>query len=362
MELPRRFAPWLTVAGLMALAACSSSSDSPTKTQGWPTPDPVSIQPAGFTTMPVPADNPLTKQGIALGRRLFFDPILSGDSTESCGTCHEPGRAFSDDRRFSIGIDLKEGTRNAPAVINAAWLKSAFWDGRATSLEDQALQPVVNPIEMHETWPNVVSKVQNHPDYPALFGAAFGTDQVTRELVVKAIGQFERTLISNNSKFDTYLATRDTQAAGFSAAATRGFAIFNSERGDCFHCHEVNALLTDNNFHNVGLDSNFTDPGVDLGLGNITGNPDDMAKFKTPTLRNVEYTAPYMHDGRFATLPEVVEHYNSGGKATPTTDPFIRTQNGLGLTPSEVNDVVEFLKTFSDPDYLTNPDYQDPNN
>lgn len=359
MKLRRRFAPWLTAACLTTLVACSSSTEDPGPE--WVPPDPVTIQPAGFTTMPVPADNPLTKQGIALGRRLFYDPILSANNTQSCGSCHEPSLAFSDDRRFSIGIDLIEGNRNAPVIINAAWLRSAFWDGRAGSLEEQALQPVVNPIEMHETWPNVVSKVQNHPDYPELFGAAFGTDQITSDLIVKAIGQFERTLISNGSKYDAWLASRDPVAAGFSAAAIRGLQIFDSETGDCFHCHQVNALLTDNNFHNVGLDPNFTDPGVDLGRANITGNPSDNAKFKTPTLRNVEFTAPYMHDGRFNTLDEVVEHYNSGGHATPTTDPFIRTTSGLGLTPQQVSDVVEFLKTFSDPDYITNPDYQDPN-
>lgn len=356
MRIRREIGTWLMAACVLAVVGCSSSSDEPER---WADPDPVTILPPGFTTMPVPADNPLTKQGIALGRLLFYDPILSGDNTQSCGTCHEPARAFSDDRRFSIGIDLIEGNRNAPTIINAAWLKAAFWDGRAASLEEQALGPVANPIEMHESWVNVVAEIQSHPNYPELFGQAFGTDQITRELVVKAIAQFERTLISSNSKYDQWLATRDPQGAGFSASAERGLQLFDSEAADCFHCHQINALVTDHSFHNIGLDSTFT--GVDLGLGDVTGNPNDFGKFKTPTLRNVEYTAPYMHDGRFATLEDVVEHYNFGGHASLTLDPLMRKQGvGLQLTDQQRADLVEFLKTLSDPDYLTHPDYQNP--
>jgi cytochrome c peroxidase len=343
----------------MAVVSCSTTN--PEEPDRWPAPDPVTIQPAGFTTMPVPADNPLTRQGIELGRRLFYDPILSADSSQACATCHELGLSFADDRRFSIGITLQEGDRNAPTIINAAWLESAFWDGRAASLEEQALGPVVNPIEMADSWPNVVKKLQRHPTYPDLFGRAFGTDQITRDLVVKAIAQFERTFISNNSKFDTWLQTRDWQAAGFSAAAERGRQLFDSERADCFHCHQINNLVTDNRFHNVGLDSTFDDPDVDRGREDITGNPADLGLFKTPTLRNVEFTAPYMHDGRFQTLTEVVQHYNAGGFTTDTLDPLLRKRGvGLGLTDQEVADIVEFLKTFSDPNYITNPDLKNP--
>lgn len=359
MGMRRRITAVATALSLMAIMACSSSSTDPDGKGGWPAPDAVTIQPPGFTTMPVPDDNPLTRQGIELGRFLFYDPILSADSTQSCAMCHEPQRAFSDDRRFSIGIDGFEGARNAPTIINPAWLKAAFWDGRAASLEDQALQPVVNPIEMHETWPNVVDKVQNHPDYPEMFGRAFGTNVVTRDLIVKAIGQFERTMISDHSKFDKYLETRDPVAAGFTDAERRGLDIFDTEKGDCFHCHTINALLTDGQFHNIGLDSTFT--GADLGLGEITGDPSDYAKFKTPTLRNVEYTAPYMHDGRFATLADVVEHYNFGGHTTPTTDPLMRKQGiGLNLTQQQKDDLIAFLKTFSDPDFISNPDLSNP--
>jgi cytochrome c peroxidase len=358
MNVRLRITAWLLAAVAMTVVACSTTDPEPDK---WPDPDPVTIQPAGFTTMPVPADNRLTRQGINLGRRLFYDPILSADSTQSCATCHEIDRAFADDRRFSIGITLQEGDRNAPTIINAAWLETAFWDGRAASLEDQALGPVANPIEMAESWPNVVNKLQRHATYPDLFGRAFGSDQITRDRVVKAIAQFERTFVSNNSKFDVWLDTRDTQAAGFSAAAERGLQLFNSERADCFHCHQINSLLTDNRFHNIGVDSDFNDPDVDRGRENITGNPGDLGLFKTPTLRNVEFTAPYMHDGRFATLTDVVQHYNSGGFDSATLDPLLRKRGvGLGLTDQEVADIVEFLKTFSDPTFISNPDLKNP--
>lgn len=338
--------------------SCGGGSDNPVApvTPKWPAPDLVPVpHVSGFPAMVVPEDNPLTKQGISLGRRLFYDPILSGDSTEACATCHEFGRSFADDRRFSIGIDNIEGNRNAPALPNAGWISSAFWDGRAATLEDQALQPVVNPIEMHSTWDGVVDRIQNNPDYPDLFGRAFGTDQITKELVVKAIAQFERTFVSANSKYDRYLRGE----VQLTASEARGEGIFFTEKGDCFHCHG-NPMRSDQLFHNVGLDS-LGAPGADLGRGDITGNPNDLMKFKTPTLRNIEATPPYMHDGRFQTLEEVVQHYNMGGFPSPTKDALVRNRGiGLGLTAQEVQDVVAFLKTFTDPEFINNPDYDNP--
>ncbi len=342
----------LLVIAVLSVMSCSKS-DPAGVDKRWPDPDPLTIDAPTFPPMPMPANNPLTRQGVALGRRLYYDPILSADSTQACGSCHQFGRGFSDSLRYSVGIDGSVGTRNAPALVNVGWLPLAFWDGRAASLEEQALEPVVNPIEMKESWPNVVRKLQRHKDYPELFGRAFGTDVITKELVVRAIAQFERTFVSSKSKFDIWLETRDPVAAGFTAAQERGRHLFDTERGDCFHCHRVNVLATDNDFHNIGLDSTF----VDLGRGDVTGNPSDMAKFKTPTLRNIELTPPYMHDGRFNTLEEVVGHYNTGGFTTATTDPLLRKRGvGLGLTPEEVSDIVEFLKTFTDTAFVNNPD------
>lgn len=337
----------------LAMLSCSKSG-GPAEPEAPPAPDPVQLEiPPLFSKPQIPAANPLTRQGIALGRMLYYDPILSADSTEACATCHQFGRAFSDTAQYSSGIDGSKGTRNAPAIINAAWLPSAFWDGREPSIEDQARRPVVNPIEMQETWANVERKLQRHPTYPGLFLAAFGTDQISEDLVVKAIAQFERTFISSGTKYDLYLQDPNTPA--LTDAERRGANIFFSETADCFHCHG-NVLGTDNSFHNIGLDETLKD----LGRGDITGRTQDMGKFKTPSLRNVEYTAPYMHDGRFKTLREVVDHYNSGGFPGDNVDPLIRTGVGLGLTEQQINDLIAFLKTFSDPHYNTNPDYANP--
>jgi cytochrome c peroxidase len=315
-------------------------------------PTPVTIEVPDFPPLESPAGNPLTEEGIALGRRLFHDPILSGDSTQACADCHAQAFAFTDHgEQFSTGIDGTAGTRNAPAVINPGWLPALFWDGRAASLEEQALEPVPNVIEMHEDWDTAVMKLSRHPDYPARFEAAFGGGPITRERVVMAIAQFERTFISENSRFDRY----KRHEIELTQEEKDGFLIFFSEQGDCFHCHDY-PLMTDNRFHNTGLDSTFTD----LGLEEFTGRPQDRGKFKTPTLRNVEHTAPYMHDGRFQTLEEVVRHYNRGGTFSPTVDPLMRTGSGLRLTDEQVAHVVAFLRTLSDPDFINNPDFAPP--
>ncbi len=306
-----------------------------------------------FPPMPIPADNPLTKSGVDLGRLLFYDPILSGDSTQACGSCHTQAFAFSDNgRQFSEGIRGEMGTRNAPAIINAAWTPTMFWDGREPSLEHQALGPVPNPIEMDEEWEDAVAKLQAHPEYPDLFETAFGTREITSDLVVKAIAQFERTLVSQDAKLDKV----NRHEAEWSDAEARGFLLFFTEKGDCFHCHG-NVLATTNDFRNNGLDATFEN---DRGLGEITGDPLDDGKFKTPTLRNIEFTAPYMHDGRFETLEEVLEHYNSGGVWSKTVDPLIRIDDGLGLTEDEMQDIIVFLKALSDSTFLNNPAYANP--
>jgi cytochrome c peroxidase len=299
-------------------------------------------------------------EGIALGRKLFFDPILSADGTQSCSTCHNPANAFTDSRQFSVGIDGSIGTRNSMPIFNVAWNfnEHFFWDGLATSLEDQALHPVVNPIEMNNTWPNAVASLQADAEYPDLFLSAFGTSTIDSTLVSKAIAQFERTLISANSKFDKY--TRGE--VELTQSELNGLNVFlDVARGDCFHCHgnPNSPLWADNIFHNNGLDASFTD----RGRGFVTGDPREFGQFKSPSLRNLAYTAPYMHDGRFATLEEVINHYSEGLVYSETIDPLMKTvaAGGVHLTEQDKADLKAFLLTLSDPSFISNPNFQDPN-
>jgi len=312
--------------------------------------------------MIIPSDNLMTEEGVELGRKLFYDPILSGDNTQSCSSCHGFNTTFTDTAQFSTGIDGNLGTRNSMAIINLGWGKSFFWDGRASSLEDQAFGPVVNPVEMHNTWGNAVEQLNNNTVYVQLFKDAFGDVTIDSVMVSKAIAQFERTLMSGNSVFDRYLRGEPT---GLTEAEEleiyQGFSLFMDEtKGDCFHCHgdSYNPLWTDNLFHNNGLDASFTD----LGLGDISGDANDNGKFKTPTLRNLKYSAPYMHDGRFTTLMEVVEHYSSGLTNSSTIDPLMKnlSAGGAQLSPLEKQLLVKFLESLSDQSFIENPDFQAP--
>lgn len=307
----------------------------------------------------IPNNNPLTEEGVALGKKLFFDKKLSGNNSQSCATCHNPVKAFTDNRQFSIGINGNGGSRNSMPLFNLAWnFGDRFtWSGKELGLERQAFEPVSNPIEMHANWQNVASKLQQDSEYPALFLHVFGTSQIDSVLVTKAIAQFERTLISGNSKFDQYLQG-NTQ---LTSQELNGFNIFMAEtKGDCFHCHgsESNPLWTDNDFHNNGLDASFTD----LGLGGVTGDPNDYGKFRTPSLRNLEFTAPYMHDGRFVTLDEVINFYSEGLQFSTTIDPLMKkvNQGGVQLTTEEKADLKAFLLTLSDVNFVNNPDFNQP--
>ena len=302
--------------------------------------------PYGFPDMKIPSDNPMTVEGIALGEKLFKDPILSADNTQACINCHQQNFSFSDPNQFSTGIDNIQGNRNASALINLGWNTSFNWDGSSLTLEEQAFEPVTNSIEMHNTWMNVELELNSHSDYPFLFKQAFNINYIDSNHIVKAIAQFERTLISTNSKLDRYLNNEEQ----LTISELNGYAIFNTEKGDCFHCHSTNMFM-DNLFHNNGLD---IEPFIDIGRAKATGNLSDNGKFKTPTLRNVEMTAPYMHDGRFATLEEVVEHYDSGGKYSTTVDPLMKKLGvGLQLSNQEKKDLVAYLKTLTDHEFIT---------
>ncbi|NNE32948.1 MAG: cytochrome-c peroxidase [Winogradskyella sp.] len=304
----------------------------------------------------IPNNNPLTIEGVALGKKLFFDKILSEDQTQSCASCHSPQNAFTDNTPTSAGVDGVFGTRNSMPLFNLAWnYNERFtWDGKELSLELQAEEPVQNPIELHSDWNDVVQKLQNHPEYPELFRRAFKTSSITKVLTARAIAQFERTLISANSKFDKY-SLGQTQ---LTAQELNGLDVFLSEdKGDCFHCHgnPNNPLWTDNEFHNNGLDATFTD----LGLGAVTGDPSDNGKFKTPSLRNLAYTAPYMHDGRFSTLDEVIDHYSEGLQNSSTIDPLMKKvdEGGVQLTNEEKANLKAFLLTLSDPSFINNSEF-----
>ncbi|MBT3740913.1 MAG: cytochrome c peroxidase [Polaribacter sp.] len=305
----------------------------------------------------IPADNPLTQEGVALGKKLFFDTILSGDETQSCASCHDPKKSFTDQQRFSNGVNDNLGTRNAMPLFNLAWnFDERFaWDGKEFSLEKQALEPVTNPIEMHGNWENITKKLQNNLEYKDLFLRAFGTSIIDSTLVTKAIAQFERTLISGNSKFDKYLRGE----INLTPEEQNGFDVFMDEsKGDCFHCHgsDNNPIWSDNKFHNNGLDNVF----VDLGLGKITGDPKDNGKFKSPSIRNLAFTAPYMHDGRFATLEEVINHYSEGLKRSPTIDPLMKKvdEGGVHLSTQDKSNLKAFLQTLSDYNFIKNPTFQ----
>ena len=300
----------------------------------------------------LPLDNPLTKEGIALGEKLFHDKRLSQGGIQDCVSCHFPDVAFSDQgNAFSLGVVEKEGLKNSMALFNLAWHDRFFWDGRAASLREQVLHPIQDPLELNETLENVEAKLQTKED-AALFNAAFGTPEVTIERLALALEQFLMSLTSFDSAFD-----RGSRGEGaYSESERRGLQLYLTEfdpargqRGaDCFHCHG-GLLFTNNRFFNNGLDAQ-----PEIGHAVVTNQDTDRGKFKAPSLRNVAVTGPYMHDGRLETLEEVVEHYNSGVKRSPTLDPNLAKHppEGLGLTDQEKKDLVAFLKSLTDHQYI----------
>lgn len=308
-------------------------------------------------------DNPMTIAGVDLGHHLFFDPILSADSTLSCSSCHLPSKGFTDGAAVSVGIDGVAGTRSAMSIFNVGFAKRGlFWDGRSPSLEIQALEPVENPIEMHETWGNVEQKLRRHSTYPEMFRKAFGISnsrEVTRDMAARAMAQYMKALVSGgSSKYNR---------------AMRGETFFNEDQqngfdmwfdvsplypdAECGHCHN-GPLLTVDDYFNNGLESVATlNDFPDKGRGEVTGVIYDNGKFRVPSLINIELTAPYMHDGRFTTLEEVVEHYNSGGHYAENLDPNIRP---LQLTEQQKAEILAFMRTFTDTTFRQDPLFASP--
>lgn len=351
----------LSLLFFVLLTAMSCKDDPPVQQKTNPTP--VSWEnPNGFVMPFLPEDNPQTVEGIALGRKLFYEVRLSGDNTMSCASCHLQQHAFSDPNRFSIGIDGFAGTINAPPIMNLAWQQFLFWDGRSVSLEDQALIPVTDPIEMHENWDNAISELEADDNYPLLFKAAFGSKKIDTKRIGKAIAQFERSMVSSNSKYDKWKSGEAT----FTDLELEGYNLFHSENGDCFHCHgdvttgNIFGAFGQIQFSNNGLDSVLT---PNSGREKVTGRAEDRAKFKIPSLRNVDLTAPYMHDGRFNTLGQVVEFYNMGGHVTPTTDPNMKAAGvGRNWTLRQKQALLAFLETLTDNEFIQDTTFSDPFN
>jgi cytochrome c peroxidase len=294
-------------------------------------------QPLGLMPIIWPSDNPYSAQKAYLGRLLYFDTRLSADGTVSCGSCHKPDLAFTDGVAVSVGIKGHKGTRNSPTVLNRAYSLAQFWDGRALTLEAQVLGPMSNPIEMGNTHMAVVKTLKSVSGYRALFSRVFGSDDITIDRVAKAIATFERTIQSGNAAYDRYKAGNPN---AMTPQQIHGMNIF-IDKAKCDKCHEgIN--FTSNSYANLGI--GMDQPKPDLGRYTVTKDPKDWGAFKTPTLREVERTAPYMHDGSLKTLEEVVDFYDKGGRPNKNLDERMKK---LNLTAVEKKDLVEFLKALS---------------
>lgn len=294
-------------------------------------------------------DNAVTNERFELGRKLFYDEILSRNNTISCGSCHQQSGAFAHiDHRVSHGIDDLEGTRNSPPIFNLAWSTDFFWDGGVNHIELQPINPIQNPVEMDLPLATAINKLSASAEYRTLFEQAYGSDSITSQMMLRALAQFMAVMVSGDSDYDKYMQGQTTL---FDASELNGLNLF---RQKCASCH-TEPLFTDLSFRNNGLDSVFADQGRAM----ITFDAADEGKFKVPSLRNIEVTFPYMHDGSVKTLDKVLEHYNTGIKNSPTVDPLLTS--GLPLTLQEKADLLKFLKTLTDRTFLTNPRFSEVN-
>jgi len=379
--------------GLTTLLACSQSADnnpeqpSAAASQNITVNKQVDVNPLlGLPSVPIPADNPQTSEKISLGETLFHDQRFSIDGTVSCANCHGKKLAFTDGLPVSMGHKRLTGTRNAPTVVNAAFYKTQFWDGREPDLEGQSKQPFINPIEHglsdHQL---ILDIVRTDSSYSAAFLSIFGVSdqELTIDHVAKAIASFERSLISGNSAFDRYYFAADNQA--LSTAQTRGLQLFIGQ-GRCISCHTIeqdHALFTDSRFHNIGIGINTIQADIprltkafleaknqggnvdtmvlsdkktsELGRFAVTEQLSDIGAFKTPTLRNIAVTAPYMHDGSLKTLKEVIIHYNNGGVTPADAEANAFLSGGirpLKLSNEQMDDLVAFMQALTSPEYV----------
>lgn len=317
--------------GLAVLAGCQRPGTMPAQ----------KTTPLRAASVPVPADNPMTQAKVELGFRLWFEPRLSATNKMTCGTCHDHTKGFSNGEPTAAGVTGARGNRSVPTVYAAGYSTHQFWDGRAQSLEEQALGPIENPIEMGATMPAVIRKLEAHPYYPQKFREAFGTG-VTADGIAKAIASFERALKVGQSPHDRYWAG---DLAAMTPQQVRGEQVFNT-RGRCVECHS-GPNFTDGEFHNLGV--GFDGPAPDLGRYLVTKRPADTGAFKTPTLRNIAQTGPYMHDGSLGTLEDVVDFYNRGGIDNEHLDPKLKP---IHLMPEEQEDLIAFLEALTGRDNL----------
>lgn len=316
----------------------------------------------GFPEAPF-SENVPTIEGVSLGRFLFYDSILSANYTFSCASCHKQEVAFSDSpKQFSKGINGMSLSRNTMPLFNLAWYPSMFWDGRSSSIEDQVFHPLRAHNEMNLDWKVAVERIEESTFYKPKIRAAFGTRKIDSFLIADAIAQFERTLISNNSKYDLVLQGK----AYFTKDEFEGFELMNDQtKGDCLHCHttDADALGTIAQFSNNGLDATLTpDDYIDKGKAQVTNQDKDVGQFKIPSLRNVAVTAPYMHDGRFNSLEEVLDFYSEEVNNSYNIDSKMQFahQKGVRLTSEEKRKIISFLHTMTDSTFLTNPAYSNP--
>jgi len=364
---------------VVAFSACGHEEDHSTDLTGIPyNPTNWSVElPENWPQLVIPEDNPMTEQGIDLGRHLFYDNILSADNTQSCASCHEPAGAFTDNKAVSVGIDGIAGMRSSMSLVNIGLVQPVqssqegflFWDGRAKSLEEQALVPVEDPIELHNEWTTVIKELKESPLYQEKFRKAFGissTNQITKELAAKAIAQFERSLLSFNSKYDK--VQRDELT--YSEDELDGFLRYIDDNDiplkhqfECSHCHTLPLTTSDQFANNAMQPAETLEDFEDKGRGAITGNVAQNGMFRIPTLRNVLHSAPYMHDGSLATIDDVIEHYFTGGHYSPNADPTMRDASVPGRKEFDDEDrrlLKAFLGTFTDTTFLNNPAIRSP--
>ena len=283
---------------------------------------------------------------INLGKELFFDPILSINNDKSCASCHKPEFAYGDNLAFSLGINGAKTTRNTPALFNLAWSLFYMWDGRAGSLQAQAILPIENPKEMGSNVNLIINKLNNNLKYRELFKKVYETDTIKTYQLAEVLGQFEISLISSNSNYDKWLRGE----LMLDSSALRGMdLISNHLKGNCVVCHSIGGPFTSFAFRNIGLD----EVSEDLGLGGVSGVRSEEGKFKTPSLRNLKYTGPYMHDGRFNTLREVIEFYNSGWQNHANLDFTMRINKRNRLNDQEIDDIIHFLEQLNDEEFVT---------
>ena len=317
---------------LAIVASCRKPNEASLPIQSGLTPFEIKY-PFTFPALEIPADNPLTVEGIALGKALYSDPILSNDG-RACADCHQKSTSFT---TYSV---------NALAHVNEGWNTKFLWRGNIEGTLEDAMA-----FEVNDFFKTDIARLNANEAYKAKFKHVYAVETISRKNVAYALAQYLRSLTSVDSRFDRYVRKESMMTM----SELNGFYIFNSEKGECFHCHSL-GLFADNAFHNNGIDSVFI--GTNAGRYDVTHNLNDLGKFKTPTLRNIELTAPYMHDGRYQTLEEVVEHYNSGVKKTATIDPIMTLpsfENGLQLTTQQKSDLVAFLKTLTDTSFVNNP-------